>query len=299
MSTEPLVSVIIPAYRAEATLPAAIHSLLAQTCPSWQAIIASDDGVDYLAVLARAGIRDERLQQFSTGACGSGEGNARNAALVTAPGAILCNLDADDQFRADRLGELAPLALAHGATVDNTGVHGPGGDLYKRPFPAAHGVGPITANGILRPRIPFFPVFRRELAGNGWTTVAFAADVLFNLELLCAARSMVLHPESLYLYFKRDGSITQAPDTPDVAERGYGAIIRLLESGALRLRDEVRAAAHAEFTANRRLNRLFRLYLLSGRCATLEEFLDMTENGRAPWVEAELAHLLEESCRAA
>ena len=70
MSTEPLVSVIIPAYRAEATLPAAVRSLLAQTCPSWQAIIASDDGVDYLAVLARAGIHDERLQQVSTGACG-------------------------------------------------------------------------------------------------------------------------------------------------------------------------------------------------------------------------------------
>jgi cellulose synthase/poly-beta-1,6-N-acetylglucosamine synthase-like glycosyltransferase len=42
MSTEPLVSVMIPAYRAEATLPAAVRSLLAQTCPSWQAIIASD-----------------------------------------------------------------------------------------------------------------------------------------------------------------------------------------------------------------------------------------------------------------
>ena len=124
--------------------------------------------------------------------------------------------------------------------------------------------------------------------------------MLFNLELLCAARSMVLHPASLYLYFKRDGSITQAPDTADVAERGYDAIIRLLESGALRLRDEVRAAALAEFTANRRLNRLFRLYLLSGRCAALEEFLDLTENGRAPWVEAELrAPASRSSCRAA
>ena len=89
------------------------------------------------------------------------------------------------------------------------------------------------------------------------------------------------------------------PTHADTAERGYVAIIRLLESDALRLSEEVRAAAHAEFTANRRLNRLFRQYFQSGRCATLEDFLDLTENGRAPWVEAELARLFEEPCRAA
>lgn len=299
MSEQDLVSVIIPAYRAEATLPAAVRSLLRQTYPSWQAIVASDDGVDYPAVPERAGICDERLQQVSTGPCGSGEGNARNVALPSARGAILCNLDADDEFRADRLEQLAPRALAHGAAVDNTGVHRPGGGLYKRPFPDARAITPLTADGVLKPRIPLFPVFRREFAGDGWTTVPFAADVLFNLELLCAAPSMVVHPESLYLYFKRDGSITHAPDTARTAERGYAAILHLLESGALRLNEEVRAAAHTEFTANRRVSRLFRHYMLSGRCASLEDFLDMTQNGRAPCVEAELAHPSEEPARAA
>ena len=73
--------------------------------------------------------------------------------------------------------------------------------------------------------------------------------------------------------FKRDGSITQAPDTADVAERGYDAIIRLLESGALRLRDEVRAAAgHRSLPPIDASIGLFRQYLLSGRCAALEDF---------------------------
>jgi succinoglycan biosynthesis protein ExoO len=299
MTHEPPVSVIIPAYRAEATLPGAVRSLHAQTCPSWQAIIASDDGVDYLAVLERTGICDDRLQQVSTGKCGSGEGNARNAALAAARGTILCNLDADDAFRADRLQQLVPLALAHGVAVDNTGVHRPGGGLYKRPFPDARALTPLTADGILKPRIPLFPVFRRELAGDGWTTVPFAADVLFNLELLCAAPSIVVHPDSLYLYCKRDGSITQAPDAAQTAERGYAAILHLLERGALRLSAEARAAAHAEFAAKRRLNQLSRHYMLRGRCASLEDFLDMSENGHAPWVEAELAELSEEPARAA
>jgi glycosyltransferase involved in cell wall biosynthesis len=299
MSTQPLVSVIIPAFRAEATLPGAIRSLLAQTWRSWQAIVASDDGVDYLGLLADRGVRDHRLAQVFTGACGSGEGNARNAALPLARGQVLCNLDADDAFRLDRLEKLAPLAAGHGAAVDNTGVHGPERRRYKRPFPEACEVAPITAEGILRPRIPFFPVFRRELVGDGWTRVAFAADVLFNLELLCVAPSMVVHPESLYLYFKRAGSITEAPDAFETAERGYADILRLLDAGALRLSAEVRTAAHAEFTANRRLNRLFGCYMTSGRCASLEGFLDMTENGRASWVRDELARLDADPARAA
>jgi glycosyltransferase involved in cell wall biosynthesis len=298
MFTRPLVSVIIPAFRAKATLPGAIASLLAQTWPSWEATIASDDGVDYLAVLERAGIRDDRLRQVSTGAFGSGEGNARNAALAVARGDLLCNLDADDAFRADRLTQMAPLAAAYGVAVDNTGVHADG-RLYKRPFPEATGVMPITAEGILSPRIPLFPVFRRELSGNGWTTVAFAADVLFNLELMCAAPSMVVHPEPLYLYFKRSGSITQAADAYETAERGYAEILGLLEAGALRLSEDVRAAAHAEFSANRRLNRLFRRYMEHGRCASLEAFLDLTENGRATWVQDELASVGAEPARAA
>ena len=299
MASEPLISVLIPAYRAEATLPGAVRSLLAQTCTSWQAIVASDDGVDYLAVLERAGLRDGRLEQVFTGAYGSGEGNARNAALAAARGEILCNLDADDAFRADRLEKLVPLALTHGAAVDNTGVHARDGRLYKRPFPAASAIAPMTTQRILEPRIPFFPVFRRELVGDGWTTVAFAADVLFNLELLCAARLMVVQPQSLYLYCKRAGSITEAPDAFDAAERGYAAILHLLESGALRLSDEVRAAALTEFTANRRLNRLFRYYIETGRCASLETFLDMSDNGRAPWVATELARLSGDLARAA
>jgi succinoglycan biosynthesis protein ExoO len=299
MSTRPLVSVIIPAFRAGATLPDTARSLLAQSYPRWEAIVASDDGVDYLALLGAAGIRDLRFRQVLTGACASGEGHARNAALAIARGEILANLDADDAFTGERLAKLVPLALTHGAAVDNTGVHGPDRRLYKRPFPGASKVERITAEGILAPRIPLFPVFRRELLGDGWTTVAFAADVLFNLELLCVAPSMAVHPDSLYLYFKRAGSITQASDAFDTAERGYAAILRLLEQGALRLSVEVRAAAQAEFAANRRLNRLFRRYMQDGRCADLEAFLDLTENGRAAWVDAELARLSEDQARAA
>jgi glycosyltransferase involved in cell wall biosynthesis len=63
MATEPLVSVIMPAYRAKAISSAAARSPLAQACAYWQAIIVSDDGGDDLAVLARAGIRDTMTEK--------------------------------------------------------------------------------------------------------------------------------------------------------------------------------------------------------------------------------------------
>jgi succinoglycan biosynthesis protein ExoO len=291
MPDRPAISVVIPAFRAAATLPETCASLLRQTMTDWEAIIASDDGTDYLAVLAGAGICDGRLRQVSTGAQGSGEGHARKRALAAARAPVIANLDADDLFRPDRLERLLPLALAHGAAVDNTGVHGEDGRLYKRPVPDAVAVAALTLDVVLKPRIPLFPVFRRELAGAGWTSVPFAADVLFNLELLSLTGTMVIHPEPLYLYLKRPGSITQSPDAHATAERGYDAILDLLAAGALRLDPATRRAAIEEFTANRRLNWLFRQWMESGRCASLEDFLDTSANGRAAWVEAELLAL--------
>jgi hypothetical protein len=58
MATEPLVSVITPAYRAKTISSAAAPSLLGPGRPCRQAIVAADDDIDPLAVLARAGVRN-------------------------------------------------------------------------------------------------------------------------------------------------------------------------------------------------------------------------------------------------
>jgi hypothetical protein len=85
---------------------------------------------------------------------------------------------------------------------------------------------------MLKPRIPLFAIVRRELAGNARTTVPFAAHVLFNLEPLCAAPSTVVRATSLYVCFKRDGSITQLSDTAQTAERGEAELAQLSEEPA-------------------------------------------------------------------
>ena len=55
------VSVVTPAYRAERWIVPCVRSVLAQTYGFWDHVIVADDGVDYEAQLAAAGIRDSRL----------------------------------------------------------------------------------------------------------------------------------------------------------------------------------------------------------------------------------------------
>ena len=290
----PLVSVLIPAYRAQATIARAVGSVLAQTHDDFDVVIGSDDQVDYLAVLAGQGITDPRLRQTYTGGVGTGEAPARNAALHLSDAALIANLDADDAFAPDRLAVLAPLAQAHGAATDNTQVLDGDEQPVRVPFPDLAQDGPVvpmTPDRILGPRVPFFPVFQRALAGPGWTATPFAADVLFNLELACRADAYTLHPRPLYRYVKTAGSITQSGDTAGLAETGYNRILDLLAGGALDLTDPVRARAVAEFQANRRLNRLFAAWHRAGRVDNLDAFLALSETGAAAWVADAIAAL--------
>lgn len=291
MPAQPLVSLIVPALRTHDTIVRCIESARAQDYDAWEAVIASDDGTDYLATLRAAGIDDPRVRQVTTGGVATGSTHARNAALAIARGDLIAHLDADDAMAPERLGQLVPLALTHGAVVCNTAVHDLDGRFYKQPLPPFDSPRRFTLDDLLSPRVPFACLFRRELVPHGWTPTPFAGDVLINLELLSAAPDMVVHPAPLYRYFKRIGSTTMAADAAARAERGYTAILALLDSGRMRLTPRVRAAARAQFAFDRELNRLFDAYRATGRVAHLEAFLDLTDAGRAPWVRAELARL--------
>ena len=62
------ISVIIPAYRAEPFIRRAVQSALGQTASPSEIVIASDDGVDYAALLREGGLADPRIRCVFTGA---------------------------------------------------------------------------------------------------------------------------------------------------------------------------------------------------------------------------------------
>jgi glycosyltransferase involved in cell wall biosynthesis len=108
MSGEKAFGIVTPAFKAERWIVACVQSVLAQTYPHWEQWIVADDGVDYEALVADAGIRDRRLHFVSTGHVGSGSSRARNVALreLTTPFAAL--LDADDRFKPLKLERVHP-----------------------------------------------------------------------------------------------------------------------------------------------------------------------------------------------
>lgn len=114
------IAIIMPAYRAEATIVAAAQSLLNQTFGHWQLFIVCDDGADYQSVLGRAGLSDPRFTFLSSGKERSGASRTRNVALDAADCDFAAILDADDRFKPEKLARAAA-ALGRHAIV-STGL---------------------------------------------------------------------------------------------------------------------------------------------------------------------------------
>ncbi len=265
----PTVSILVPCFEAAETIGMAVESALAQTFDDIEVVLASDDGEDYAALL---GCADPRLRQVSTGRTGSGDGPARNAALAAARGRFVANLDADDTMRPERIAHMLPYAERHGAAIDNTALW-IGGRLAKTAFPPEPEDFRLTADAILGPRLPMNALLRREFAGEGWRAFDFCSDVVFNLEVLSRCPGFRGLSRTGYDYVKRDGSITQSPNTAERAARGYAAIIAAIDAGDLDLTPEIAVAARAEFAANAHANEAFRAAYRAGAVDNLEAWL--------------------------
>lgn len=127
VSDLPLVSVVIPAFNAAATLPDTLDSVLAQTYPNIEIVVVDDGSRDGTPdVLARHAPRVRTLRQGNEGLAA-----ARNTGLAAARGQLIALLDADDLCEPERIGAQVALMAARPDVVlcgsefscfDDTGV---------------------------------------------------------------------------------------------------------------------------------------------------------------------------------
>lgn len=116
-----LVSIITPAYRAAAVLPDTIASVLAQTYPNWELLIADDCSPDGTrAVIEAWARRDARIRLIALHR-NSGPAAARNAALSEARGRWIAFLDSDDLWLPEKLECSLAFARRHDAALVYTG----------------------------------------------------------------------------------------------------------------------------------------------------------------------------------
>ncbi len=117
MTSEPLVSVIMPTYNRAEFIAQAVESVLAQDYPNWELIIIDDGSTDATdaAIAKYIGPNIRCLQQDRRG-----PGAARNRGLAEARGSLIAFLDSDDYYlpgklrtQAGMLAERKNLGAAH------------------------------------------------------------------------------------------------------------------------------------------------------------------------------------------
>lgn len=209
------VSILMPAYKAEAFIARAVKSVLTQSYRAFELLIISDDGHDYAPLLAQQGLADPRIRFLSTEHNGAGCAHGRNVGLQHARGEIIALLDADDEFHPDKLQRCAPLAMQHGLASCALEIRNKEGNLLRHVgtgstegliSPAQYKRTNISGDSIVLFNRRMVPAFFDEAIGC-------CEDVEFMLQCFQHVGAIYHCPIPLHFYYKQPGSMSNAPLT--------------------------------------------------------------------------------------
>lgn len=136
MNELPLISVVIPAYNAEAFIDEALESIFAQDYPSFEVIVVNDGSTD--ATAQRVAAHCDKVRYFEQANSGGFPGSPRNLGLYHSRGEFICFLDADDIMLPGRLRLQADFLREHPAVgmlfgdYQNFSASGPIGEPHFR-----------------------------------------------------------------------------------------------------------------------------------------------------------------------
>ena len=217
--TGPLVSVIIPAFNAEAYLEKAVQSVLQQSLSDLEVIIVDDGSTDgTMSVILSLEAKDRRVRYFCCHV-NSGPGYARNIGIVKSRGEWLTMLDADDWYDTQRLEKLIAAVDAAGVDLAADNQRFIAGKTEKcknlLTTDASNKVESLTIFdyfdgdrisrssrnlGLLKPMIRNKLLKRHIIRYEQRKGVTFGEDFYFLLECIKLAKRMAYITEPLYNY---------------------------------------------------------------------------------------------------
>lgn len=224
---QPDVSVIVPAYHAGSTIARAVGSALAQEGVRIEVVLCADDELDYWTVLPPDLRAVAQITLCRTPAPRSGPCCARNVALGQARAPVIACLDADDAYAPGRLRRLLPLVQRHGVATGPTREIDPGSGVVRVARPRSGGA-VLPVEDICELRMPFSPMFQKEMCRHGWAAIEFAEDVILNIDLTSAADSYAFVEGADYIYHLNSGSRSHSADALVRARTGYLQILELV-----------------------------------------------------------------------
>jgi len=250
--TNDLVSIVVPAYNAEKYIADAIESVLRQTYPYFELIIVDDASTDRTAEVVQS-FSDQRIKLIRH-ASNKGPGAARNTAIEAASGKWMAVLDADDQWKANRLERLVEISLEAGngyfvaddfmLCFDSVSGLKP----WRRGLETAHNISYHNDSLILNlfdyiklgtpPIKPFMPLDHvRQFQLRYYIDCLCGEDFEFLCHLFRIGLKLRLIMEPLYLYRITPGSLTSKPSIYEhlcevcqrlIAEPGFSQEEKLL-----------------------------------------------------------------------
>ncbi len=269
---DPVLSIVIPLHNAEATIEAALRSLIEQSLEAWEAIVVDDGSSDAGPVIVEDVALGDRRIVLVRQKC-SGPAAARNAGIDAARGRFIAFLNADDWYLPESLARLveaaasSPSGAAFGATAWFDALGRP---LDFVDWPSCPSVG---LDELLRsPRFAIHAcVISREALGDARFDASLAAceDLDFWLRLADrGVRFSALYEEVAAFRCVPGSRSRNIRATLESLERIIdGAIARGIESGW--------PGRGVDLSARRR-DELLRAHAL--RCATAASFDDPTMN---------------------
>src|SRR4051812_32722809 len=271
----PLVSVIMPAFNAEAYIGRAIESVLRQTWADLELVIVDDGSSDGTLGIARAFAgRDPRVKVLQQP--NAGPGPARNTAFGAAEGRLLAFLDSDDEWDDTFLAEhVALLDARPDVDVLIGNARNRGGSRDNQPARPVEDDGqPISLARMLENECALFimTVFRRTVidAVGGFDPALFTNeeyDLWIRASL--AGFRFARHPKPLGWYSCRPDSLSSS-DT-----RMLSGILRVFA----KTRPEVPAGSRERAILNRQVAR-FEAELLAAEARNSLSRGDALEAGR-------------------
>ncbi|MBK7862791.1 MAG: glycosyltransferase [Archangiaceae bacterium] len=203
--SSPLISVLLPARDAEATVAAAARCILGQTLGDLELVAVDDGSVDGTGAVLRS-LDDPRVRVLDGG--GRGLVHALNLGLTAARGSLIARMDADDECDPRRL-ELSLKALTPELSGVGTAVEIFRDDQPVSPNLSAYGAwlsSLTTPERLFRDRFVESPLchgsvlLRREALERvkGWSDGDFPEDWDLWLKLLESGHLLSCVPQVLY-----------------------------------------------------------------------------------------------------
>lgn len=297
--SNPYVSIIMPAYNAEACITAAIEAVRAQTFEDWELIVVNDGSDDSTEELAQAQASDDERIRIVSLESNGGLANARNVGLDATRGFFVWIPDSDDDFETSLLDRACAALDESDADVVVFGVS----EIYQDEDGAF-----LYQNDIILPNEKFeteeqwrsciLGLEQRTLYGYAWNklyrrslidqdpalrfdNVLLVEDFLFNVEFFDRARRVTFMGGAPYRYTKRKNkSLTNA--------NSYSALdyYEVHRHRVLALRNQLDAWGVLDDAAKATLGSLLGRYVLSALERSYMPGEEWSAKKRRAWVGA-------------